>query len=168
MSFDGFSEEKLICKKTQCSSVRHSSCPVEHSKGQISWRNKTFPTFGHWARIFWVSVQNVWQCCQNYFPCDQSSFWIKLNFFSKKNALLILLPTFSGKIQYSLKTDPPAWSSPQTSRPQKLQKKNWTNEAGILRVRRSLTFRGKKSGSNQKFWLMGNERKNAGFLAKGS
>ena len=57
LSFDGFSQENLICKKTQCSSVRHSSCPVEHSKGQISWRNKTFRTFGHWARIFWVSGQ---------------------------------------------------------------------------------------------------------------
>ena len=50
MSSDGFSEEYLISKKTQCSSVRHSSCPVEHSKGQISGRNKTFLTFGLWAR----------------------------------------------------------------------------------------------------------------------
>ena len=55
MSFDGFSEENLIRKKTQCSSVRHSSCPVEHSKGQISGRKKTFLTFGLWARKFWVS-----------------------------------------------------------------------------------------------------------------
>ena len=44
-----------FAKKTQYSSVRHSSCPVEHSKGQISWRNKTFRSFEHWARIFWVS-----------------------------------------------------------------------------------------------------------------
>ena len=155
MSFDGFSEEKLICKKTQCSSVRHSSCPVEHSKGQISWRNKTFRTFGHWARIFWVSVQKVWQSCQNYFPCDRSNFWIKFNFFSKKVALLILLPTFSEKFQYFLKTDPPALSILHTSRPQKLQNKNWTNQAGILRVRRSLTLRGKKSGSHQNFLTYG-------------
>ena len=41
-------------------------------------------------------------------------------------------------------------SSPQHSRPQKLQKK-WTNQVGIVRVRRSLTFRGKKSGSHQNF-----------------
>ena len=50
----GFSEETQICKKTADSSVRHSSRPVEHSKGQNSGRNKTFLTFGHWARIFWV------------------------------------------------------------------------------------------------------------------
>ena len=55
ISFDGFSEEILICKKTPGSSVRHSTRPVEHSKGQISGRNKTFRTFGHWARVFWVS-----------------------------------------------------------------------------------------------------------------
>ena len=54
-----------------------------------------------------------------------------------------------------MKTDPPALSSPHTSRPQKLQNKNWTNQAGILRVRRSLTFRGKKSGSHQNFLTYG-------------
>ena len=52
---DGFPEETLICKKTAGSSVGHSSRPVEHSKGRNSGRNKTFLTFGHWARIFWVS-----------------------------------------------------------------------------------------------------------------
>ena len=55
MSFDGCSEENLICKKTQGSSVRHSTRPVEHSKGPNSGRNKTFLTFGQWARMFWVS-----------------------------------------------------------------------------------------------------------------
>ena len=49
---DGFPEETLICKKTAGSSVRHSSGPVEHPKGQISGRNKTFLTFGLWARMF--------------------------------------------------------------------------------------------------------------------
>ena len=52
ISFDGFSEEILICKKTPSSSVKHSTRPVEHSKGQISGRNKTFLTFGPWARMF--------------------------------------------------------------------------------------------------------------------
>ena len=52
ISFDGFPEEILICKKTPGSSVRHSTRPVEHSKGQISGRNKTFLTFGLWARMF--------------------------------------------------------------------------------------------------------------------
>ena len=51
-SFDGFCEENLLCKETQGSSVRHSTRPVEHSKGRNSGRNKTFLNFGHWARIF--------------------------------------------------------------------------------------------------------------------
>ena len=50
--FDGFSEEILICKKTPSSSVKHSTRPVEHSKGQISGRKRTFLTFGLWARMF--------------------------------------------------------------------------------------------------------------------
>ena len=53
-SFDGFCEENLLCKKTPGSSVRHSTRPVEHSKGLISGSNKTFIFFGHWARIVWV------------------------------------------------------------------------------------------------------------------
>ena len=163
----GFSEETQLCMKTAYSSVRHSSRPVEHSKGQNSRRNKTFLTFGHWARIFGFLARQNWQSCQNCNPCDQSSFWNKLNFFSKNIALLILLQTSSDKFQYSLKTDPPALSSLHTSRLQKLQKKNWTNQAGILRVRRSLTIRGKNLAVNKTFWLMGKERKNAGLLAKG-
>ena len=42
ISFDGFCEENLICKKTQGSSVRHSTGPVEQSKGQNSGETKPF------------------------------------------------------------------------------------------------------------------------------
>ena len=166
MSFDGCSEENLICKKTQGSSVRHSSCPVEHSKGRNSGRNKTFLTFGQWARMFWVSgttrlaevpkLHSMWP--------EQLLDWIEL--FFKKIALLILLPNFSEKFQYPLRTDPPALSSPHTSRLHKLQKKNWTNQAGILRVRRSLTFRGKKSGSHQNFLTYGQWAKKWCFVGE--
>ena len=38
---------------------------------------------------FGFLAQQSWQSCQNCIPCDQSNFWIKLNFFSKKIALLI-------------------------------------------------------------------------------
>ena len=55
MSFYGCSEENLICKKTQVSSLGHSTRRVEHSKGRNSGRNKSFLTFGQWARLFWVS-----------------------------------------------------------------------------------------------------------------
>ena len=79
---------------------------------------KLFELLGTERECFGFLAKEVWQSCQNYFPCDQSNFWIKFNFFSKKIALLILLPTFSEKFQYSLKTDPPALSSPHTSRPQ--------------------------------------------------
>ena len=143
ISFNGFSEENLICKKFQCSSVRHSSCPVEQSKGQISGRNKTFLFLGSEQECFRFLAKQIWQSCQNCIPCDQSNLWSKLNFFPKETALLILLPTFNEKFQYSLKTDPPALSSPQPSFPQKLQKKNWTNQAGVLRVRWSGRLRGK-------------------------
>ena len=95
MSFDGCSEENLICKKTQGSSVRHSMRPVEHSKGPNSGRNKTFLTFGQWARMFWVSgttklaelpkLHSMWP--------EQLLEYIEL--FFKKNAILILFPTFS-------------------------------------------------------------------------
>ena len=166
MSFDGCSEENLICKKTQGSSVRHSTRPVEHSKGRNPGKNKTFLTFGQWARMFWVSgttklaelpkLHSMW--------LEQLLDWIEL--FFKKIALLILLPTFSEKFQYSLKTDPPALSSSHTSRLQKLQKKNWTNQAGILRVRRSLTFRGKKSGSHQNFSTYGQWAKKWCFVGE--
>ena len=155
MSFVGCSEENLICKKTQCSSVRHSSCPVEHSKRRNSGRNKTFRIFGQWARLFWVSgtsklpelpkLHSMW--------LEQLLDWIEL--FFKKNRTFNISRDFSENFQYSLKTDPPALSSPHTSRPQKLQNKNWTNQAGILRVRRSLTFRGKKSGSHQNYLTYG-------------
>ena len=46
-------------QETPVSSVRHSTRPVEHSKGQVSGRNETFPTLGHWARIFWVSGRRI-------------------------------------------------------------------------------------------------------------
>ena len=42
ISFDGFCEENLICKKTQGSSVRHSTGPVEQSRGQNSGETKPF------------------------------------------------------------------------------------------------------------------------------
>ena len=53
----------------------------------------------------------------------------------------------------------PAVSSPQHSRPQKLQKKNWTNQEGILRVRRSLTFRGKNLAVTKTFDLRAMSKK---------
>ena len=56
-------------------------------------------------------------------------------------------------------------SSPQHSRPQKLQKK-WTNQVGILRVRRSLTFWGKKSGSHQNFLTYGQWSKKWCFVGE--
>ena len=164
MSFDGCSEENLICKKTQGSSVRHSTRPVEHFKGRNSGRNQTFLTFGQWARMFWVSVTTkLAELPKLHSMCN---FWIKLNFFSKKIALLILLPNFSEKFQYSLKTNPPPLSSPHTSRLQKLQKKNWTNQADILSVRRSLTFRVKKSGSNQNYLTYGQWAKKRCFVGE--
>ena len=92
MSFDGCSEENLICKKTQGSSLGHSTRRVEHSKGRNSGRNKSFLTFGQWARLFWVSgttklpelpkLHSMW--------LEQLLDWIEL--FFKKNALLIFLP----------------------------------------------------------------------------
>ena len=50
-----FSWGNADLQEAASSSVRHSSRPVEHSKGLISGSNKTFIFFGHWARIFWVS-----------------------------------------------------------------------------------------------------------------
>ena len=52
------------------------------------------------------------------------------------------------------------------SRPQKLRKKNWTNQEGILSVRRSLTLRGKKSGSNQNFLTYGQWAKKCWFVGE--
>ena len=155
MSFDGCSEEIQICKKTQDSSLRHSTRRVEHSKGRNSERNKTFLTFGQWARLFWVSGTTKLPELPKLHSMWLEQFWIELNFFSKKKCTFNISPDFSEKFQYPFKTDPPALSSPHTSRPQKLQNKNWTNQAGILRVRRSLTFRGKKSGSHQNFLTSG-------------
>ena len=84
MSFDGFSEENLICKKTQCSSVRHSTRPVEHSKGRNSGRNKTFLTFGQWARMFWVSGKTILAESPKLQSMWPEQIWSKLNCFSKK------------------------------------------------------------------------------------
>ena len=41
-SIDGFSEENLICKKNQGSTVRRSTGPVEQYKGQNSGETKPF------------------------------------------------------------------------------------------------------------------------------
>ena len=57
-------------------------------------------------------------------------------------------------------------SSPQLTRPQQLQKKKWTNQEGILRVRWRATLWGKNLAETIHFWLMGSERRSAGFLAK--
>ena len=46
-------------------------------------------------------------------------------------------------------------SSPQPSRPQKLQKKNWTNQEGFLRVQWSGALRGSNFGRNQNFLTFG-------------
>ena len=113
---------------------------------------------------FWHN--KVGRVSKTAFHVTRANFGLNWTFFSKNIALLILLPTFSEKFQYSLKTDPPALSSPHTSRLQKLQKKNWTNQAGILRVRRSLTFRGKKSGSLQNFLTYGQWAKKWCFVGE--
>ena len=55
-------------------------------------------------------------------------------------------------------------SSPLLSRPQKLQKRNWTNQEGILGVRRSLTLRGKNFGRNQNFLTIGQWATNCRFF----
>ena len=84
MSFDGFSEEKLICKKTQCSSVRHSSCPVEHSKGQISWRNKTFRTLGTERESFGFLFKKFGKIAKTTFHVTRATFGLNSTFFKKK------------------------------------------------------------------------------------
>ena len=95
MSFDGCSEENLICKKTQGSSVRHSTRPVEHSKGRNSGRNKTFLTFGHWARMFWVSGTTKLAELLKLHPIWPEQLLEYIELFFKKNAILILFPNFS-------------------------------------------------------------------------
>ena len=122
---------------------------------------------------FWAVSENVlgfWhnkfgRVAKTAFHVTRTTFGVNWTFF-KKTALLILLPNFSEKFQYPFKTDPPALSSPQPSRLQKLQKKIWTNQAGILHVRRSLTFRGKKSGSNQNFSTYGQWAKKWCFVGE--
>ena len=57
-------------------------------------------------------------------------------------------------------------SSPQPSRPQKLQKKNWTNQEGFLRVQQSGAVRGKNFGTNQKFLTFRQWARNCRFLGE--
>ena len=57
-------------------------------------------------------------------------------------------------------------SSQQTSRPQKLQKKNWTNQEGFLRVQQKGALRGKNFGTNQNFLTFGQWARNCRFLVE--
>ena len=57
-------------------------------------------------------------------------------------------------------------SSPQPSLPQKLQKKNWTNQEGFLRVQQSGALRGKNFGTNQNFLTFGQWARNCLFLGE--
>ena len=52
-----------FAKKTQGSSVRHSTRPVEHSKGPNSGRNKTFLFLGSERECFGFLAQRSWQSC---------------------------------------------------------------------------------------------------------
>ena len=76
-------------QETPVSSVSHSTRPVEHSKGQISGRNKTFPTFGHWARIFWVSGQRSLAELPKLLSMWPEQLLEYIDFFFKKNAVLL-------------------------------------------------------------------------------
>ena len=57
-------------------------------------------------------------------------------------------------------------SSQQTSRPQKLQKKNWTNQEGFLRVQQKGALREKNFGTNQNFLTFGQWARNCRFLVE--
>ena len=54
-------------------------------------------------------------------------------------------------------------SSQQNSRPQKLQKNNWTNQEGFLRVQQKGALRGKNFGTNQNFLTFGQWARNCRF-----
>ena len=57
-------------------------------------------------------------------------------------------------------------SSPQPSSPQKLQKKNWTNQEGFLRVQRSGALRGSNFGRNQNFLTFRQGARSCRFLGE--
>ena len=70
---------------------------MEHSKGQNSRETKPFQLVDTDRESVGFLAKSIWQSCQNCIPCEQSNFWNKLGFFSKKNAVLILFPNFLRK-----------------------------------------------------------------------
>ena len=111
---------------------------------------------------FWHN--EVGRVAKTAFHVTRTTFGVYWTVFQKKYNFNIF-PTFSDIFSKSQKKNPPVVSSPQHSRPQKLQK-NWSSQEGFLRVRRSLTFRVKKSGSNQNYLTYGQWAKKRCFVGE--
>ena len=86
-------------QETPVSSVRHSTRPVEHSKGQISGRNETFPTFGHWARIFWISGRRILADLPKLLSMWPEQLLEQIDFFFKKMRFYYISPLLAKNFQ---------------------------------------------------------------------
>ena len=167
ISFDGFSEENLICKKTQGSSVRHSTRPVEHSKGRESGRNKTFLTFGHWARIFRVSGKTKLAELPKLHSMWPEQILEKVELFLKEKFNFSPFPDFKRKTSMFLEKQFASGVESATF----ASTKNFKRKTGRTRKAFYVSSGAEHFGEvilaeTKTFWLLGKEREVAGFLAK--
>ena len=88
-----------------------------------------------------------------------------IELFFKKNTILILSRLLAIFFQ-SLRKKIRQWCQVHNIRVHKNFKKNWSSQEGFLRVRRSLTFRVKKSGSNQNYLTYGQWAKKRCFVGE--